>query len=247
MGWTPTDFDFDGLKENKVVMVFPHSSINDGLLASLYAMCDEKLVRSRELLTVIVREKKSILDYFIHNISPIKIINLKKKDEKIQGNLDAIIDKLKDQEKWFLLISPSGAYTSEKPWRKGWYHIAKTFGAPILVCGPDYNLHKMTAVKELVHIGDRSYEEVEKEIKSKMNAIVPLKLNCEHGVGTRNHEERSFIPRKNVYSWIFVLFLLFLVLIIALWNTRENKYVKYNRKNYHMSHRTDNNETFPLI
>lgn len=197
------------------VIVYPHSTCMDHVVVGAYCLFDDEMSKLRDKIHLVVRHHSSFIRRMIVNCLPVNTIEIKNADSRNGGNLQRIIEELEKKDEWILIISPSGDIT-QKDWRRGWHAVAEYFNAPVIVASPDYEKHEMVIRSDRpIYVKNRSYEDVEKEAKEIFNDIVPLNLDMEVGVKTRNHTERSIIARNIIYALLTIIILLIIVYIIA--------------------------------
>lgn len=69
--------------------------------------------------------------------------------DKRTSLVDQIIKIAKESDKFHLAITPEGTRKANPNWKKGFYHIAKGAGIPIILVGIDYSKKCCTIGKEL--------------------------------------------------------------------------------------------------
>lgn len=206
----------------RTVIIYPHSTCMDHVVVGAYCLFDDEMNKLRNRIHLVVRYHSSPFRRMMVNSLPVNTIEVHNADGRNNGNLQRIIDELEKKDEWILIISPSGDIT-QKNWRRGWHAVAEYFDVPVIVASPDYEKHEMVIRSDRpIYVKNRPYEEVEKEAKEIFNDIVPLNLDMEVGVTTRQHVERSLIARNVVYALIAIILLLLLVCIIARWLYNRN-------------------------
>lgn len=105
-------------------------------------------------------------------------LEAKNKGQTGTGFIKQAVEKLKDEQQYWLLITPEGK-RSKSPWRSGWYALAKELEIPIIVVGFDFTEHRMkcplilnpnwTEIKS--GTGTISYHNPEKSITSEYSAV----------------------------------------------------------------------------
>lgn len=71
---------------------------------------------------------------------------------------------LKNQERMYLLNTPEGSRSRAEKWKSGFYYIAKQAEVPIVLAYCDYE-KKEAGIGRVIHLGDRSREDVMAEIQ----------------------------------------------------------------------------------
>jgi hypothetical protein len=153
-------------------------------------------------------------------------------EEKNGGFVQTVIDKLRRQKDFILLISPKGK-RDNSPWRSGYYVVAKEFGCDLVACGLDYE-KKRIQVFDPISIHDngdtiRSREEIDQLLQKKLEEIVPLNPECSE-VNLRKYKKQNigivalsfaiigfmiFMTYLSLYYKILfiAIFILFLILL----------------------------------
>lgn len=229
-GWHPIqEGQSKSVKDLKrSVIIYPHSTCMDHVVVGAYCLFDDEMRKLRDKIHLVVRYHPSFLRRLMVNSLPVNTIEIHNADGRNNGNLQRIIEELEKKDEWIIIISPSGDIT-QKNWRRGWFVIADYFNAPIIVASPDYEKHQMIIRSDHpIYTRKRSYEEVEIEAKKIFNDIVPLNLDMEVGVRTRQHKERSLIARNITYSILAIIFLFLVVFVVSKWLYNKNKNVLKN-------------------
>ena len=74
--------------------------------------------------------------------------------DKRTSLVDQLIQIAKESKTFHLAITPEGTRKANPNWKKGFYHIAKGAGIPILLAGIDYSTKTITIGKEIHPGGD---------------------------------------------------------------------------------------------
>lgn len=205
LGWAPIESriaqEFNAHK--KIVFIYPHSSPWDMVLAMAYLYYDDtfKEVRKRVCMPVLGEtfDTIPILPLLADSLGLVPITK--------GGSLQRIYDKLDKMDSFFVIISPKGSM-AQKPWRSGWYNIAKKYDATVMVGGMDYYTHKVR-LERVEKINGRSNEKLERELKPAFADITPMRYERE----TNLIDIRK--PSQNVISGGLLAFYL-LVIIVAI-------------------------------
>lgn len=154
-GWNHLNSDFLNRINNldKSIILFPHTSKWDifNVLTylidypSLHGRCWIVIRKSR-----INRWANSVIFFkYFHMIEAPTLEELKHRGtqdpetpHEVSGLIDKIANKLKHQSNYLLFLSPEGD-TDPKPWKSGYYTLAKKLQIPITVIGFDYIKHSM--------------------------------------------------------------------------------------------------------
>lgn len=86
-------------------------------------------------------------------------------DETKNGQTPAVIKKLSTLSNFVFIIMPEGDIDLTTRWKSGYYYIAKGLNVNILPIALDFANHTLS-VKDIVVVGDRSLEDVERECKA---------------------------------------------------------------------------------
>jgi len=222
MGWetfTPQMLEMVE-KHPRIVMVYPHNSMYDFWI-SMFLIREHTLLR-RRTRTMVNRKfmQLPVIGPFLEQWNCITGSG----SVKGMGTLDSLVQQLDSMEEFILPISPKGDIAA-RPWRSGYYQIAKQTGAYVLAAGFDYHRHRFTLGVPF-QVGEMSPREVEMRCKSEM-AHIPS-LNLQH------HEfphHQQLVPlqvsgfSRQAYVrniWILVGLLVFLVLLLIVISPRSN-------------------------
>lgn len=214
LGWYPVDKNVvDALiNHDKLVLMFPHTSAFDTILALLYTIYDEQVKPHREKFRFIVWDESYNSPIHHPIYKKLNAIPVPKSDIKGGGTSKFIYQELDKLDKFVLLISPKGS-CSKRDWRSGWYHIAKRYDASLVVLGPDFESHKMVLSGEPTKINDRSYEEMEALMKPLFKEIVPLHPKNEI-VEIKPHGKTTVFNPGNKYALLIIILLILVVIFI---------------------------------
>ena len=119
-----------------------------------------------------------------------------------------ITDELRRDNRTYFLLSPKGTI-ARREWRSGYYHIARTLGAPLLAAGLDYE--KRSIIVSTAISPDNTEETVKEFLYQKLGDIVPL-FPEDEAMPIRKHSSRTIINKIRLSSICAVL--LFSVYII---------------------------------
>lgn len=72
---------------------------------------------------------------------------------------------IKKSDYMAVVNTPEGTRSWSKEWKKGFYFIAKEAGVPVVLAYADYK-NKIAGVEKIIHIEDKTIEEVFEEIKN---------------------------------------------------------------------------------
>src|SRR5205085_1367497 len=120
----------------RAVLIFSHTSYADFYILLLYLLSYPDKLKDLKVLI-----KPQPFEYcfgycgkLLRSLGAIPSSDL---NEKHTGGTSRIVNELKQSEKSLLLISPKGTII-KREWRSGYYHIAQSLNAKILVVGLDY-------------------------------------------------------------------------------------------------------------
>lgn len=217
MGWKKAEEQFISLlnqpENDKTVLLFPHTSTWDTVMALFYILWDKNVHDFRNRFRFIVWDEsyyRPVYNTVYKYLGGIPVPHFSKKGN---GSMDRIYEELDQMEKFVLLISPKGS-CGKVEWRSGWYHIAKRYDASVLVAGPDFEQHTMVVSGEAEKIQGRSYTEMESAIKPKFSQIVPLEPEKEV-VPIRDHNSTSVVDWSGVAVVLIILIILILVVFLT--------------------------------
>lgn len=209
LGWSSLNSEtISKLEEHKkLILVFQHTSKWDAFLYALYYMKYE-IIRRRAYTLVTPRIGNSeILKQF-------GFIPATDVDKKGGGMTKSIIDTVSKLDEYMIIISPKGCITN-RPWRSGYYHLAKELGCEIVCGGFDYDQKKFV-FKEPFIIGNKTLEEVNTQCQNNLKDITPL-------VSSRMEFELSeSVKKKNITPisvWKVALYSILMISLIVLITT----------------------------
>ena len=141
-------------KHPKAVIIFPHTSAIDAYIMLLYKIRYKSLFKDM---------------YFLTSNNRFKLDNMI--DTNFGNTIDRSIELLDKIDNGWLFISPEGD-CDPKPWKSGYYLIAKQLNIPIIVLGYDYNLGKLLISGIVENIDD--IEKTQNQCIEYMNHICPM-------------------------------------------------------------------------
>ncbi len=89
--------------------------------------------------------------------------------KKNTGLVDQMVDAYKNSERFVLTIAPEGTRYQVKEWKRGFYHIAKGAGVPIVMAKVD-SKKKTMQVGQVYHLTD----DIETDMQAIQNAFSGL-------------------------------------------------------------------------
>ena len=198
------------------LFIFPHTTYWDGVIFLLYRTAyPEIFANSRLYLTPQIYDN---LPYaatlFLNHIGFLRAKSIN--ESKKENTIEKTISQLKQEKSNFLLwISPKGSIMN-RPWKSGYYYLAKELNVPIAVLGLDFE--KKEAV--LADVYDFNYETdtidiIEEKIRHSLGKITPLNPeNSEIQINTNYDKNNlSAVNWKNLFFFLFLL----LVVICLFW------------------------------
>ena len=132
-GWKPlsTETLFVLKKVKQGVVVFPHTSIWDGMIFGLYSLAYPSEFKHSYAL-IARRYARYPFNYLLRKFRFVSVDNVNKGENQLQG----LVDYFKNKP-FLLFMSPKGTILN-RPWRKGFYIIAQKIDCPIYVAGLCY-------------------------------------------------------------------------------------------------------------
>lgn len=223
LGWKGID---DNLREAflmnpKLILLFPHSSNFDLIMAGLYLSYDPEVHSVRKYIRTVIDVKNlnnPLVSATSIYLNPIAV------DKKCKGATDKICKRLLEDKRFMLMISPKGRMVNSE-WKTGWYHIAKELDAAVIVAGPDFEKHKMVCPYPALRISDMTLEEATDIMKERMKDIaphIPENENCKKNVSTS-------ITSDSFRTGASVIFLLgFLTVMGSMASSLKGRYLQYD-------------------
>ncbi len=222
LGWGGADPKlgqvFDSNK--KVIVLFPHTSVMDGVLAYYYLHFDSEIKKYRDRMRILVREDNFKIPGVNLLLNYIKAVSVGKPGSG-SGSLNTTFKELDELDDFILCLSPKGRLT-KGGWRSGWYHIAKRYNATVIVAGTDYEKHRMLLAGEPIKVTDQPIEEIQPRLVSYMGELLQLNPGREI-VEDRPHTQRGIIDANTKIFYILVIVLIIVVSFIAVWYSRTPK------------------------
>lgn len=156
---------------DKAVLIYPHTSIWDTVTMISYICSD---IRIHGKFWPVIRKAPvgSWKESFYSLLFPryMHMLSAPTPEEKEEfgnmGFIDYAVKKLKNVEKYFILISPEGD-TSRHEWKSGYYVLAKKLKIPILVVGIDFAEHNVKI--PMIINPNWLYRKYQKDRKNKKN------------------------------------------------------------------------------
>lgn len=154
MGWCRPSEEFRYIiKSNpKAVVIYPHTSYWDYFIFILYRSANMDIFGNFHTLFAVRFYSK--WGWFLSRVGSVPIENKVRK----QGQTAVLVNRFKDVSNAHIFMSPKGT-SSKAPWRTGYYYLAKELKWPIIVCGLNYKLHKISA-NNVVNINDNNVSDI---------------------------------------------------------------------------------------
>jgi 1-acyl-sn-glycerol-3-phosphate acyltransferase len=144
--------------------------------------------------------------WFLSRVGSISIENKVRK----QGQTEMLVNKFKHESIFKLFMSPKGT-SSRASWRTGYYYLANQLKCPIIVCGLDYNCHRVLS-SDAIEIKDKSINEV-KSICTSIFSYIP-QLYPGNDPDVDYYKKRVSILSHNLISYMgFILILMIMILL----------------------------------
>ena len=170
-GFTLKFFGWDTMQLNNfykvpkaVVIMAPHTSMNDFTLGRLVAWAYEKPAG--------FFMKKEALDWPIAGklLAKMGAIGIDR-GNVANHNVELAAERLKNSDELWIVITPEGTRKKVKRWKSGFYRIAQMAEVPILITIMDYKRKIVTIVDEFHPTGD--YEADLTVIKKYFEGVTP--------------------------------------------------------------------------
>lgn len=107
--------------------------------------------------------------------------------KKSTGLVDQMVDAFNRSEKLILVIAPEGTRHHVTEWKRGFYHIAKKAGLPIVMAKVD-GKQKTAHVGETFHLTD----DIEADMQSIQNAFAGL-----DGINPKRKQKKKYITLES--------------------------------------------------
>jgi 1-acyl-sn-glycerol-3-phosphate acyltransferase len=184
-------------KYDRSVLVFSHTSYADFYIMMLYLFAYPKNLHMIKTLI-----KPQPFKYAGSLLTSLGAIPSTKVDDRNGGAVNRIINTLRQYEKFVFLISPKGTIIN-RPWRSGYYHIAKEFKINLMAVGLDYEKKEVIISDEISSFNDEIT--IENYLKDKLKTIVPLYPEDEI-VPIRHHNtrQRSIVDINRIISIVLI-------------------------------------------
>lgn len=200
-------------KENRAVLIYPHSTFFDFIifclyyyaygLYDIYTIMSERFVPFECLApSIIAAPDYMVRHYSDKGESRLKSIFYAWRDKfsgrKVPSEYKRahFVDKLKQKmntlHKFKILISPTGSVTDQN-WKSGYYNLAKSLEVPIIVCGTDYCKRRLVCKKSdtIEEYTGKSSEELNEKFQD---------ISCFH-----NSEDAYIFNTTSIISTFFFL------------------------------------------
>jgi len=123
------------LNLDKAVVIFPHTARIDMVTVYSYIMANPIL---KNKFWTVMRGKKGDYESIIRCfMNPLYV-----SESRGHGTVQQIVDQLRKEDQYWLLIAPEGS-RDPKPWKSGYFAIAKELEIPIVIFGFDFSDHRI--------------------------------------------------------------------------------------------------------
>jgi len=166
LGWSFDKRKMDEIasRHDKIVLVYPHTSSWDGFIAILLKYAYLNKYQMKLMLW------SGIYDKFPKLFAKLGFVRVD--NNKKSGTINTIGEQLKKFNKFLFVISPEGSRELREEFRSGFYYIAKTAGASLMVANLNYSSHEVELFEPWLP-GDSPEEEI-KKIKHLFSLTPPL-------------------------------------------------------------------------
>lgn len=232
---------------DKAMIIYPHTSGWDMVTMIAY-ICSEKRLHHKIWPVIRKAPKNSWKETYLSFIFPrymnmLAAPTIKEQKQQKSGFIDMAVNKLKNVDKYYILMSPEGETHKQKRWKSGYYILAKKLKIPIIVLGIDFSEHKIKMPMiinpcwkhtrnskymniEIIEHNYRNNKQYEREIKCKIKnsqeKIEELAMNGMSHIMPLFLERSLVKPQKYlnsptlVPSHIKVIFIILIIIFIIL-------------------------------
>lgn len=209
-GWAPLhDLQRWRLRNSKrTIILFPHTTYADFYIMILYILAYPEELKT--LRTLVKPQPFKYAGWLLRRFGAIPATRV---DEQNGGGVERIVSELAGDD-FALMISPKGTIVN-RPWRSGYYHLAKALNADIRIAGLDYE-RRAAYIGHTIKV-DLPIDEMNEKLKIEMGRIVPL-FPAEEGIPIRRHDPAKIGIFANPF-WpivdVFKPFMLVMVYVTA--------------------------------
>lgn len=160
-GWKYVPNNFDPKKDKKTVLIcVPHTSNWDFFYALACFWIMEVPIRMfiKDYYT------KGVFGFFFRSLGCIGVDRSKR-----QNLVEYATNIINTTDSIAIINTPEGTRGYSDAWKQGFYHIAKNTNVPIVLAYADYK-KKACGIIKLVHVEDKSFEQLLDEIAPYYNA-----------------------------------------------------------------------------
>jgi hypothetical protein len=167
LGWNlPSDDHLIKINSNlRTIMVFSHTSYADFFLFILIMTAYPK--ETKYFRTLVIPGPFEYMGKFLRSYGAIPATVV---DEKNGGAVKRIVQELLTKERSVFLISPKGTIVN-RPWRSGYYAIAKELDGFLCAAGMDYE-KKEIVISDCIHQSEGE-DNVKEFLMKELGEIVP--------------------------------------------------------------------------
>jgi len=154
---------------NKVVYIFPHTSLWDFVIGVLYLFAHPGLLDDGYF----IMKPQPFEKWYGGILKRARFIPATRREESGKGFVEKTAAILSSKDKAYVFISPEGTRVANE-WKTGFYYLAREMDAKIGIVGLDYELQEfvITTIYDLEDYS--SYEEMKEVLMKDMSSIVPL-------------------------------------------------------------------------
>lgn len=196
MGWRlVTEEEKERLhSKDKVVYIYPHTSIWDFVIGVLYMFAQPNLLENGYF----VMKPQPFDKWYGKILRKGRFIPATKREESGEGFVTKTAKYLSTKDKVYLFISPEGTRVAND-WKTGFYYLAREMKAKIGIAGLDYELQEPVVKNTYDPEYYNSYDELKEVLMEEMKSIVPL-YPSSSGSPVRKYMIAKLINKHNVVS-----------------------------------------------
>ena len=178
---------------NKVVYIFPHTSVWEFVIGVLYLFAHPGLLDDGYF----VMKPQPFKKWYGGILKKARFIPATRREESGKGFVNKTATMLASKEKAYVFISPEGTRVAND-WKTGFYYLAQEMNAKIGIVGLDYELQEFV-IKNVYDLEKySSYEEMKKVLMKDMSSIVPL-YPSSSGSMVREYTTTRLINMRNFF------------------------------------------------
>lgn len=203
-GWNPNISTYS--RYRKGILIYPHTTKLDFVVGLLVLLTDISVFNRTYFLV-----KPQLFDTYFGSwfFTKCHCIPASKLEDRLTGSVKRVSDFIKSKDQCIILMSPEGS-VSNKPWRSGFWYIARESDVPIIVGGIDYLEGTFKTVYSTTVGPEEEYtQNMEKYLQKRMTEINPLYPQCSvaHFSGEPGSPEKPENPKSSMsgvrpVSWL---------------------------------------------